>query len=114
LVLAFISSISKDGTDSFIIAGMEPIPFLVTVSEEEVRRERRKARELRASQWWKRKRSSGFCHHCGGKFPPANLTMDHLVPIIRGGKSTKGNVVASCKRCNSERKHRLPFEQPHD
>jgi 5-methylcytosine-specific restriction enzyme A len=40
--------------------------------------------------------------------------MDHLVPIIRGGKSTKGNVVASCKRCNSERKHRLPFEQAHD
>jgi 5-methylcytosine-specific restriction endonuclease McrA len=114
LVLVFISSISKDGTHSFIIAGMEPIPFLVTVSEEEVRRERRKARELRASQWWKRKRSSGVCHHCGGKFPPANLTMDHLVPIIRGGKSTKGNVVASCKRCNSERKHRLPFEQPHD
>ncbi len=37
--------------------------------------------------------------------------MDHLVPIIRGGKSTKGNLVPSCKKCNSERKHRLPFEQ---
>jgi 5-methylcytosine-specific restriction endonuclease McrA len=52
-----------------------------------------------------------MCHHCGEKFLPADLTMDHLIPIIRGGKSTKGNVVASCKRCNSERKHRLPFEQ---
>jgi 5-methylcytosine-specific restriction endonuclease McrA len=38
--------------------------------------------------------------------------MDHLVPIIRGGKSTKGNVVPSCKKCNSERKYRLPFEEP--
>jgi 5-methylcytosine-specific restriction endonuclease McrA len=37
--------------------------------------------------------------------------MDHLVPIVRGGKSTKGNLVASCKKCNSERKHRLPFER---
>jgi 5-methylcytosine-specific restriction endonuclease McrA len=36
--------------------------------------------------------------------------MDHLVPVIRGGKSTKGNLVPSCKSCNSERKHRLPFE----
>ncbi|HET9917202.1 MAG TPA: HNH endonuclease, partial [Candidatus Binatia bacterium] len=62
------------------------------------------------SQWWKRKVSSGVCHHCGGKFAPADLTMDHLVPVVRGGKSTKGNVVASCKPCNSARKHRLPFE----
>ena len=90
---------------------MEPISFLVTVTDEEIRRERRKARELRASQWWKRKRAAGICHHCGGKVAAAALTMDHLVPIIRGGKSTKGNLVASCKKCNSERKYRLPFEE---
>jgi 5-methylcytosine-specific restriction enzyme A len=90
---------------------MEPISFLVTVTDEEIRRERRKARELRASQWWKRKRAAGICHHCGGKFAAADLTMDHLVPIIRGGKSTKGNLVTSCKKCNSERKYRLPFEE---
>jgi 5-methylcytosine-specific restriction endonuclease McrA len=90
---------------------MEPLPFLVNISEDEIRRERQKARDLRASQWWKRKRAAGMCHHCGEKFLPADLTMDHLIPIIRGGKSTKGNVVASCKRCNSERTHRLPFEQ---
>ena len=90
---------------------MEPISFLVTVTDEEIRRERRKARELRTSQWWKRKRAAGICHHCGGKFAAADLTMDHLVPIIRGGKSTKGNLVTSCKKCNSERKYRLPFEE---
>jgi 5-methylcytosine-specific restriction endonuclease McrA len=90
---------------------MEAARFLVEVSEEEIRRERQKARELRASQWWKRKRAAGLCHHCGERFPPGDLTMDHLVPIIRGGKSTKGNLVPSCKKCNAERKHRLPFEQ---
>lgn len=89
---------------------MEPLPFLVEVSEPEIRRERQKARELRQSQWWKRKRAGGICHHCGGKFPPSELTMDHLVPIIRGGKSTKGNLVPSCKACNAARKHSLPFE----
>jgi 5-methylcytosine-specific restriction endonuclease McrA len=90
---------------------MEPKPFLISVSEEAIRRERNKARELRASQWWKRKRAAGICHHCGGKFAPLDLTMDHLVPIVRGGRSSKGNVVPSCKNCNSERKHRLPFEE---
>lgn len=89
---------------------MDPAPFLVEVSQEQIRRERQRARELRASQWWKRKRATGICHHCGEKFLPRDLTMDHLVPIVRGGKSTKGNVVPSCKACNSEHKHRLPFE----
>ena len=93
---------------------MEQLPFLVEVSEEQIRRERRKARELRASQWWKRKRAAGICHHCSERFPPEDLTMDHLVPIIRGGKSTKGNLVPSCKKCNAARKHRLPFERNGD
>ena len=94
------------------LSKMESVPFLVEVSEAEIRRERQKARELRASQWWKRKLAAGICHHCGGKFPSRELTMDHLVPIIRGGKSTKGNLVPCCKKCNSERKYRLPFEDP--
>ena len=90
---------------------MEFVRFFVEVSEEQIRRERQKARELRASQWWKRKRAAGVCYHCGGKFPSRELTMDHLVPVSRGGKSTRGNLVPSCKKCNSDRKYRLPFER---
>jgi 5-methylcytosine-specific restriction enzyme A len=86
-------------------------PFFITVSDEGIRRERRKARELRASQWWKRRCSAGICHYCGNKFPARALTMDHIVPIIRGGKSTKGNVVAACKECNNKKKHSLAWEE---
>ncbi len=84
--------------------------FISEISDEEVRRERAKARELRSSQWWKRKRSSGICYYCERQFPPKELTMDHIVPLIRGGKSTKGNIVPSCKECNSKKKHMLPVE----
>ena len=84
--------------------------FVPEVTEEEVRRERARARELRKSQWWKRKRSDGLCYFCNKKFPPNELTMDHIVPLIRGGKSTKGNVVPSCKECNNKKKHMLPLE----
>lgn len=84
--------------------------FVTEVGEEFIRREKEKARELRTSQWWKRKRSSGICHYCGGKFPPRALTMDHIVPVIRGGRSTKGNVVPACKECNSKKKYMLPLE----
>ncbi len=85
-------------------------PFISDVTEEEIRRERTKARELRKTQWWKRKCASGVCYYCGKKFNAKELTMDHIVPIIRGGKSTRGNVVPVCKKCNDRKKYLLPIE----
>jgi 5-methylcytosine-specific restriction protein A len=79
-------------------------------SEDDIKRERAKARALRQSQWWKRRRAGGTCHYCGNKVPPSELTMDHLVPLVRGGRSTKGNLVPACKQCNAAKKHQLAFE----
>ena len=73
-------------------------------------REKDKARTLRGSQWWKRKLAQGVCHYCGQQFPPDQLTMDHVIPLSRGGKSTKDNVVCACKACNTGKKHNLPWE----
>ncbi|SPQ02124.1 HNH endonuclease [Candidatus Sulfobium mesophilum] len=84
--------------------------FISEVTEEEIKKERAKARQLRQSQWWKRKRSEGVCYFCHEKFPPKELTMDHIIPLIRGGKSAKGNIVPSCKECNNKKKHMLPLE----
>lgn len=84
--------------------------FFVEVSEEQVRREREKARELRRSQWWKNRIATGLCHYCGCQVKPKELTLDHVVPVIRGGRSTRGNCVACCKECNSQKKHMLPIE----
>ncbi|HCF58894.1 MAG TPA: HNH endonuclease [Myxococcales bacterium] len=89
---------------------MEFDPFIIQVSEEEIRREKAKGRELRQSRWWKTRLSRGLCHYCGRTFPPAELSMDHVVPVVRGGKSTRGNVVPACKDCNSKKKYLLPIE----
>ena len=75
-----------------------------------IRREKEKARQLRSSPWWKNRRSNGICHYCGRHFPPRELTMDHLVPIARGGRSTKGNLVPCCKECNTRKNTMLPLE----
>ena len=72
--------------------------------------EKQKARDLRHSPWWKKKISAGVCYYCRGKFKPEELTMDHLVPLARGGKSEKANLVPACKDCNSKKKYSLPFE----
>ncbi|MCF8028796.1 MAG: HNH endonuclease [Desulfobacteraceae bacterium] len=83
---------------------------MYVADEAEIRREKAKARELRASQWWKRKCAKGVCHYCGRQVPPKKLTMDHIVPIARGGKSTRSNVVPCCKHCNTRKKAQLPME----
>jgi 5-methylcytosine-specific restriction endonuclease McrA len=80
------------------------------LENEDIDRERRKARELRASEWWKRRCAKGVCGYCGQPTPAAELTMDHIVPVSRGGKSTKGNVIPSCKACNSAKKQKLLME----
>lgn len=87
-----------------------PDSFEPQASEQEIRRERAKARELRRTPWWKRRLAERKCHWCGGEFAPAELTMDHVLPLIRGGRSTKNNLVPACKECNNKRKHSLPWE----
>ncbi len=85
--------------------------FWSDVSDEEIARERKIAKELKQSAWWKKKRSDGICHYCKKKFPLDEITMDHLIPLVRGGKSVKSNLVPACKKCNFEKKHSLPTEK---
>lgn len=85
-------------------------PFAYDISEKDIKREREKARNLRRSQWWKRKCDKGVCHYCNRPTPPKELTMDHIVPVSRGGMSTKGNLVPCCQECNNRKKQLLPME----
>ncbi|MNJ96807.1 HNH endonuclease [compost metagenome] len=88
--------------------------FFQAASAEHQKREKAKARELRQSQWWKQELGKGLCYHCGNRFKPADLTMDHLIPIARGGKSNKNNCVPSCKDCNTKKGHKTRAEMALD
>ena len=81
-----------------------------TVSDEQIRREKEKARRLRRTHWWNRRIEKGVCHYCRRQVGRKNLTMDHVVPLARGGKSSKGNLVPACKECNSNKKYLTPVE----
>jgi len=76
----------------------------------QIRREKDKVWKLKKSQWWQAKLSTGTCHYCGKKFARSELTMDHVVPLARGGRSVKGNVVVSCRPCNHDKKYYTPAE----
>jgi 5-methylcytosine-specific restriction endonuclease McrA len=83
---------------------------LDSIDEALIRVERSKARALRKSRWWQQKTSTGTCWYCGQKVGFHNLTMDHMIPLSRGGRSTKDNLVPSCKECNTKKKSSLPVE----
>lgn len=47
------------------------------------------------------------CAYCGTKH---DLTIDHVIPISRGGKQNWENMVTACMTCNQKKADRLPNE----
>lgn len=44
------------------------------------------------------------CFYCGSLF---DITIDHIVPISKGGHHSIGNLASACKSCNSSKKDKL-------
>ena len=78
--------------------------------DQHVARERAKAKELRQSEWWREQLARGVCHYCGRQVGAENLTMDHVIPVARGGKSVRSNVVPACEQCNKSKRCLTPAE----
>ncbi|NIS73858.1 MAG: HNH endonuclease [Deltaproteobacteria bacterium] len=55
-------------------------------------------------------RDRDTCQYCGEHFPRGELSLDHVVPISRGGRTTWSNVICSCVECNKRKGGRLPKE----
>lgn len=81
-----------------------------SVSNQQIKREKEKARRLRRTHWWDQKVQPGICYYCRRKVGRRNLTMDHVVPLSRGGKSKKGNIVPACKECNTKKRYLIAVE----
>ena len=84
--------------------------YFTPASESHQKIEKAKAREMRQSVWWKQQLGKGVCYHCENKFKAEELTMDHLIPIARGGKTDKKNCVISCKNCNTKKGYKTRAE----
>jgi len=53
-------------------------------------------------------RDRNRCQYCGKSFPTKELTIDHLVPRVQGGKNTWDNLVCACVKCNAKKGGRTP------
>lgn len=48
------------------------------------------------------------CQYCGVRKPSDELTYDHVLPRVQGGRTVWENIVASCQKCNGHKRGRTP------
>lgn len=53
-------------------------------------------------------RDHSICQYCGVYFSKTHLTLDHVVPIVQGGKKSWENIVTACKPCNQRKGGHTP------
>lgn len=43
------------------------------------------------------------CQYCNTPYTKSNLTLDHVIPISKGGKTEWNNIVSACNPCNANK-----------
>lgn len=62
-------------------------------------------------QWLARVEAHGWrCFYCYKDLQYGGLTMDHAIPVSRGGTNWASNLLPACKSCNSKKKDRTVLE----
>jgi len=52
-------------------------------------------------------RDNYTCVFCGQKFEVKDLTIDHIMPLSRGGNNQDYNLVTSCQKCNVKKGNKI-------
>ena len=58
------------------------------------------------------KRDGTSCFWCGVQTQDGALTLDHLVPVSKGGSHHLSNLVLACQRCNEKRGNKYIGQSP--
>lgn len=64
----------------------------------------RKMKARRAELW----RKAPFCRWCGKQLSFRESTVDHVIPLARGGTNHVKNLVIACEACNRRRGRDMP------
>ncbi len=55
-------------------------------------------------------RDGGICAYCGKSIPYTAATLDHVIPLSKGGDSSWENLVNCCHSCNQHKGNHTPEE----
>ncbi len=50
-----------------------------------------------------------YCYYCGLWFPMNLMTIDHVVPMSKGGTNNLNNLVLACYGCNRAKADSMPL-----
>lgn len=59
-------------------------------------------------QIWERQHEK--CAYCGTRRQLKHMTVDHIIPLSRGGADDESNMCCACKNCNRLKANLLPTE----
>ena len=54
-----------------------------------------------------KRRDNYTCQYCGKAINKKNLTIDHIIPVSKGGETSYENCVAACYKCNNKKNNKL-------
>ncbi len=83
---------------------------LESIHTARIRQERLRAKQIRKTHAWVQRINTGRCEYCHKHYKPQELTMDHIIPLARGGTSTLGNLAVACKPCNASKGLHTPVD----
>lgn len=109
----------KEGGPSFYINGMNSgtrhritlADAIVAANNPSIKKLHRRTRERKRSyRRVKRRllRMSSFCYWCRKPLDSTLATIDHIIPLSKGGTNGMDNFVLACKDCNHNRRNDMP------
>lgn len=63
-----------------------------------------KTHERRRLRWLLWNEQHGFCAICGNEMELDEVTIDHIIPVSKGGRNRRANMRAAHLHCNSKRR----------
>lgn len=52
------------------------------------------------------------CQYCSDTFEISELTVDHVLPVSKSGKTSWENCVSACKKCNTRKGDKVGYMKP--
>jgi hypothetical protein len=68
-------------------------------------------KEIRSSIRLKILKRDGYqCAYCGVNGKDAELEIDHIIPVSKGGSNKLANLITACRKCNAEKLDSVNFK----
>ena len=82
-----------------------PLPTIAVVTEKFFRKFERKAHSFRQLCVF----YDFTCQICLDRFPPSQLSIEHVKPRSKGGSNETENKTITCRRCNCRKSNKFPY-----